>query len=126
MWKAFKSFLEDFSSLDLAEIPSLVIWEHYLVYATVLGIAKRVLDQLSIVYPEIALPGAMWTVRWATITSGPSTARSLLDTIDSITQSLHTSVSHATMSSGAGRGGGFSGGGEVEVEAAEERPAKSG
>ena len=30
-----------------------ILWEKYLVYATVFGIADRVLEQLKIVYPEM-------------------------------------------------------------------------
>ena len=55
MWSAFKKFLLDFSNLKEAEVPSLVIWEHYLVYATSLGIAEEVIDQLPKVFTEAEL-----------------------------------------------------------------------
>lgn len=55
MWKAFRRFLLHFSSLDRAEIPSIVIWEHYLVYAISLGVAKEVIDQLPRVFTEAEL-----------------------------------------------------------------------
>ena len=52
MWKAFKRFLVNFSNLKEASIPSLVIWEHYLVYAISLGVAKEVIKQLKMLIPE--------------------------------------------------------------------------
>ena len=52
MWNAFKNFLKDFSRLDKAEIPSIILWEHYLVYAVSLGVAKEVIKQLPIVFTD--------------------------------------------------------------------------
>ena len=75
MWKAFRRFLLDFSSLDRAEIPSLIIWEHYLVYATVLGVAKQVISQLKVVYPEITQPGSGMYYGWAWMRATGGTGR---------------------------------------------------
>ncbi|MBU1093932.1 MAG: DUF2207 domain-containing protein [Firmicutes bacterium] len=47
-WYAFKHFLEDFGSFEDYPIPSIEIWEHYLAYATVFGIADKVMDQLKV------------------------------------------------------------------------------
>ena len=47
-WKAFKKFLEDFSNFEDYPVPSLIIWEHYLVYATSFGIADKVMSQLKL------------------------------------------------------------------------------
>ncbi|MDP4089969.1 MAG: DUF2207 domain-containing protein, partial [Bacillota bacterium] len=51
-WKGFRNFLKDFGNIKEAEVPSLVLWEHYLVYAISLDIARRVLDQLRIIIPS--------------------------------------------------------------------------
>ncbi len=51
-WAAFKKFLEHFSEMQRHEIPSLIIWEHYLVYAVTLGVAK-VIRQLEVVFPQM-------------------------------------------------------------------------
>ena len=40
-WQAFRKFLLHFSDMQRHEIPSLIIWEHYLVYAVSLGVAKK-------------------------------------------------------------------------------------
>lgn len=47
-WKAFKKFLGDFASFEDYPVPSLIIWEHYLVYATSFGIADKVSEQLKL------------------------------------------------------------------------------
>jgi uncharacterized membrane protein len=52
-WEAFKRFLEHFSEMQRHEIPSLIIWEHYLVYAVTLGVAKEVIKQLEVVFPNM-------------------------------------------------------------------------
>ena len=49
-----KRYMEDYSMIDDREVPELVIWERYLVYATVFGIADKVLKQLKVQYPELA------------------------------------------------------------------------
>ena len=52
-WKALVKYMEDFSMLDKRELPEITLWEHFLVYATVFGIAEKVLKQLKIVYANI-------------------------------------------------------------------------
>ncbi len=51
-WKAFRNFLLTFSSMDDYPIPGVIVWEHFLVYATVLEIADKVMDQLKVKLPE--------------------------------------------------------------------------
>ncbi len=51
-WSAFKRFLLHFSNMKDYEIPSLVIWEHYLVYAISLGIAEKVISKLRVVLTD--------------------------------------------------------------------------
>lgn len=41
-WEAFKKFLSDYSLLNEANITSIHLWEHYFVYALVLGVAEQV------------------------------------------------------------------------------------
>ena len=52
-WEALKRYMENFSLLDEREVPELVLWEKYLVYATAFGIADKVLSELKVKYPEI-------------------------------------------------------------------------
>lgn len=53
-WKGLKRYMEDFSLLNEREVPELVLWEKYLVYATAFGIADKVLAQLKVRYPQLA------------------------------------------------------------------------
>lgn len=52
-WKGLKQYMKDFSLLKEKEVPDLILWEKYLVYATVFGISKKVIEQLKVVYPEM-------------------------------------------------------------------------
>lgn len=52
-WKAFKNFLEDFGRMEDYPMPGIVIWEHYLVYATSLKIADKVMEQLKVRLPSV-------------------------------------------------------------------------
>ncbi len=47
-WRAFKNFLTDFSTFEDYPMPSLIIWEHFLVYAVSFGIADLVEKQLRL------------------------------------------------------------------------------
>ena len=47
-----KKFLEDFSLIDEREIKELTIWDSYLVYAALFGVADKVLKQMKKVYPK--------------------------------------------------------------------------
>ena len=48
----FVDFLH-FSELPRQEVPALIVWEHYLVYAVTLGVAQQVIKQLQIVFPNL-------------------------------------------------------------------------
>jgi len=114
MWRAFRRFLLHFSALDRAEVPSLIIWEHYLVYAVVLGVAKEVIDQLKVVFPQIAQPGGVGAHPWLWMHVAGRGSMDMASMVSGLTTSLQTSVATAANfrpSSGGGRGGGFSGGG---------------
>ena len=103
MWKGLKKYMEEFSLLKEREIPELVIWEKYLVYATAFGIADKVLKQLKIVYPNIDKMD-----NFNTSTYMYFMYHSNFNT--NFVSAINTSVSSA-YSSGSGSGGGFSGGG---------------
>ena len=93
----------DFSLLDEKEVPSIVVWEKYLVFATAFGIADKVLKQLKLVYPEIENIDTFNTASSIYIMSNTNFS-------SSFTSAINSSFSSA-MSSGSGGGGGFSGGG---------------
>ena len=97
--------------LDKREVPEVVIWEKFLVYATVFGIADKVLKQLKVVYPEILdesyLSSNGYTYLYLINSSRFST--SFITTLNnSVRNSYYSSTNY---SSGSGGGGGFSSGG---------------
>ena len=57
---AFKSFLLDFSRMDLKNIEEIVLWEDYLIYATALGISKNVIDKMRVRIQELNLENDMF------------------------------------------------------------------
>ena len=107
MWKGLKKYMEDFSMLDKREVPEIAIWEHFLVFATVFGIANKVLKQLKIVYPDLenSLDINTYTYMYLMMNT---------DFSSSFSNAISTSMSSA-YSSASGGGGGFSGGGRTEA-----------
>ncbi|WEV46442.1 DUF2207 domain-containing protein [Bifidobacterium sp. ESL0690] len=49
----FRKYLEDFSNFVNRDIPDLVLWDKYLVYATAFGISKRLVKELSKAFAEV-------------------------------------------------------------------------
>ncbi|MFO7941657.1 MAG: DUF2207 domain-containing protein [Bacillota bacterium] len=115
-WRAFRRFLAHFSEMERRTVPSLIIWEHYLVYAVTLGVAKEVLRQLETVFPDLQEGSHQFGAGWLYLSSarGASAGVSgLSGSLTNLTHSLQTSIKSAMspVSSGSGGGGGFSGGG---------------
>lgn len=119
-WKGLKKYMEEFSMLDKKELPEIVLWEKFLVYATVFGIAQKVLKQLKIVYPNIEEMAEInnYTYLYFMMHTNFSTSFS-----NAVSTSMSSSYSSAT-----GGGGGFSGGGgggrRPEVAAEEDKPKR--
>ncbi|MDD2554419.1 MAG: DUF2207 domain-containing protein [Desulfotomaculaceae bacterium] len=115
-WAAFKKFLEHFSEMQRHEIPSLIIWEHYLVYAVTLGVAKEVIKQLEVVFPNMQDGDYRFGSGWMMYGTYHSGMNALTNSFDGIGESFERSLASAQKavsksSSGSGGGGGFSGGG---------------
>lgn len=117
-WKALKKYMKDFSLLKEKEVPDLILWEKFLVYATTFGISKKVLDQLVEVYPQITSEdyyrnGHYTYLYIASHNSGLDSLDNLDRAFSNIakTASSAYSAAHSSSSSGSGGGGGFSGGG---------------
>jgi len=102
-WQGLMKYMLDFSLLNEKEIPAIVVWEKYLVFATAFGIADKVLKQLKLIYPEIENIDAFSTASCIYIMNNTNFSTSFAS-------SMSSSFSSA-MSSGSGSGGGFSGGG---------------
>ena len=107
-WKAFKKYMEDFSYLNEKEVPQLVLWEKYLVYATAFGIADKVLKQLKVKYPELNDPDTIHSmILFNSMYNSNGFNTKFINSIKTSTSRMYSS----TYSSGSGSGGGFSGGG---------------
>ena len=111
-WRAFRRFLLHFSEMERSTIPALVIWEHYLVYAVTLGVAKEVLKQLQVVYPNLTDGSYRFGTHWYMVSGAPGRGGSPVSALENLTGGLQKSFQAATSSSSSkGGGGGFSGGG---------------
>lgn len=113
MWLAFKNFLKEFSHLDKAEMPAIAIWEHYLVYAISLGVAKEVIRQLPLVFTDTDLQDTRLTYMHGYSFANFEVFTHTFDTtVASIDSAINNAmaVANSTLSSSSGGGGGFSGG----------------
>ncbi|MGH2711583.1 MAG: DUF2207 family protein, partial [Actinomycetota bacterium] len=114
-WTAFRRYLTEFQTFEDAPAAAVTIWEHYLVYATALGVADEVEKQVRALVPAERLPEP-----WPGAPSG-------VDGYNFYHHSIGSSPSHVASnaatavgwssgwgsgsSGGGGGGGGFSGGG---------------
>lgn len=113
-WKAFRSFMSDFSNLKEYGPKSLIIWEQFLVYATAFGIASVVLKALKVVAPTLPDQNNGTFIRPMMFSTGNFIGMSgLMNSISSLGSTAQTlsRTASSTHSSGSGGGGGFSGGG---------------
>ncbi len=110
--KASKKFLSDFGTFDIKELPEITLWERYMVYATLFGIASKVSKSMNVKIQEISDYENIQTFHTNyydfqmcnIINSSISSA---------VSMASHTAmeVAASSMSSSSGSGGGFSSGG---------------
>jgi uncharacterized membrane protein len=113
-WKAFRKYLTDFSMLKEAEVPAIILWEHFLVYAISLGVAKEVIKQLNVVFRDDDFKNSSLTYMYYGYFGYNLRQMDSLDRITtSITKTTESTYTQAMsqISSKGGGGGGFSGGG---------------
>lgn len=115
-WHAFRNFLLDFSNMQDYPIPGIIVWEHYLVYATVLKVADKVMDQLKVKLPEISgdeSEGTFLNTRYRSnyFFWGYAQGRFNRSFTTAKANSFQTIAKYnASKVSSSGRGGGFGGG----------------
>ncbi len=109
-WKAFKRFLEDFGSFETKELPAISLWERYLVYATVFGLAKEVEEAMNTKIHEFGEFNNEYVYypSWVDIHIA-NTINSLVT--NSINGANTASARAAGPTNSSGFGGGFSSGG---------------
>lgn len=105
-WKAFKRFLLHFGRFSEKELPEIILWEQFLVYATVFGIADKVakvmkikLDQMGVTQPQLL------------IFTHNHFGHQLSRALSSAKTASMSEIASSRNSSGGGFGGGFSSGG---------------
>ena len=110
-YAALERYLKDFGRLQEKPPDAVVLWEQFLIYAVVFGIADQVAKAMTVKVPEVVndpafrTPYLLW---WGMPGDGGG-----LSAFNEMHQSFSQAVSVATSSSssGSGGGGGFSGGG---------------
>jgi uncharacterized membrane protein len=103
-WSAFRSYLEDFSRMEEAPPASLVLWESYLVYGIVLGVAEHVLNAARLHAPPDLQESRLYWYGSDGVSMGHTA-----NTILGLESSLSGAFSPPSSSSSGGFGGGFSG-----------------
>ena len=118
-WLAMKNFMNDFGNLDEKELPEIVLWEKYLVYATVLGCADKLQKTMEVklkdmnldmndTFSDILLMNTINNTITRAVVSSHSSAVSAKTAHDYASSS---GGGGGSWSSGSGGGGGFSSGG---------------
>ncbi len=114
-WKAFRNFLNDFGSFELKELPEIILWERYLVYATIFGLADTVEKSMNVKIEELDTSGLAsdYYPIFTYIHISPIIHSSFNEAINSAyhRQAANYANTHSANSSGGGFGGGFSSGG---------------
>lgn len=110
----FKKFLEEMSSIDDKEVIEVQLWEEYLIFATILGIADEVESQLKIKCPEFNEVSYMDTIHTTRIMRD-FTYRSVVAAYRAQSSASSGSYSRSSGSGGhsssSGGGHSYSGGG---------------
>lgn len=117
-WKAFKNFLLDFGNMQDYPMPGIVVWEHYLVYATSLKIADKVMQQLEVRLPNVENTEGYnqatfigFGHRYYGFNLGYTLGRINTSVATARSSSIQTITAHnASRVGGGGGGGGFGGG----------------
>lgn len=113
-WKAFKKFLNDFGTFDTKELPEIALWERYIVYATVFGLAEKVSKVMNVKIKELETSGVYMGGYYPTFTDW-YVFNSIHNAVTSSIQANSTAITreraNSSASSGSGFGGGFSSGG---------------
>lgn len=109
-WKAFKNFLKDFGSFSDKELPEIKLWEKYLVYATIFGLAKEVQKTMKIKLTEMNYDTNYINNYWY-FNNDMYIANSLSNAVSYAHSHSVSEIASSSSSSGGGFGGGFSSGG---------------
>ena len=106
-----KKFLEEFSRMDTKEVLEVHLWDEYLMFAYLFGIADKVAKQLKNLYPEVIEQN---NFDYDTIILINSFTRSSVSAASSARSAAENyTAGGGGFSSGGGGGGSFGGGGSA-------------
>ena len=115
-WMAHKRFLEDFSRFNEKELPEVILWDKYLVYAVVLDCADKLSKEMKIKVENMNINDGTTIymgydpfLTHYMITS--SVYSSINNSVHTAVSSSRSSIASSQRSSGGGFGGGSIGGG---------------
>ena len=108
-----KNFMKDFGRMHEKELPEIILWEKYLVYASIFGLAKKLAKDMEIRVQEMQNIDTTDIIRFNMINSMLKTSSVVASTIGEVKRTADRaySAAHSSNSSGGGFGGGFSSGG---------------
>lgn len=114
-WNALKNFLDDFGNFSDRELPEIHLWEKYLVYANVFGLADKLQKQMDIKIKNINdvntnFNTSVFGYLYLHYALNQSLNRSVNNAVTKANNEISRAAS-SSRSSGGGFGGGFSGGG---------------
>ena len=117
-WIGLKKFMEDFGRMDTKELPEIVLWEKYLVYAVTLGCADKLAKDMEIKAKELqeidssATGISNYAFDYYNFNNLTNFNRIMNRAVNSSMSTAYNarSVANSSYSSGSGSGGGFSGG----------------
>ena len=113
-WKAFKKFLEDFGTFETKDLPEIILWERYLVYATIFGLAKKVQKSMNVIIKELNLDDYYYNDNYIFIVDTDFTSvisSSISDAYNLAQTTITRELANSSSSTFGGHGGGFSSGG---------------
>ena len=105
--------MKDFGRMHEKELPEITLWEKYLVYATVFGIAKKLAKDMEIKVQEMGNINGTDIGRFNTISNMVNASNVVASAIGEAKRTADRAyaAAHSSDSSGGGHGGGFSSGG---------------
>ena len=114
MWKAFKNFLNDFGAFSTKELPEVILWERYLVYATIFGLAKKVQKNMNVKIKEMDISEFNNKNTYIFLNNynfAPLLNDSVRQAYNGAQTTINREAANASGGSFGGHGGGFSSGG---------------
>ncbi|MDV0445361.1 hypothetical protein MmiAt1_09360 [Methanimicrococcus sp. At1] len=105
-WKNFEKYLTDYSLIEQYPPASVIIWDHYIVYAMALGVADEALKNMNLAMPSGGIQGS----RFAYVYYYPFFYTGMRSAYSSSTPQSSGGGGPGSGMGGGGIGGGFGGG----------------